>query len=73
MSLRYWVKTDLQDNPLTLFRLGGEEGGEFLEQEWHGAWEDTDRLVRAISKGEFEYEEVTEPTARRLFPQAFEG
>ena len=72
MSIRYWVKTDLNDNPLTLFRLLiDDEAQTIAEQEWHGQWEDTDRLVRALSRGEFEYEEVGEETAQRLFPDAF--
>jgi hypothetical protein len=72
MSTRYWVKTDLDRNPLTLFRLVLDDTAKSIaEQEWHGEWQDTDRLVLALTKMEWEYEEIGEETARSLFPDAF--
>ena len=69
--MRYFVKVDLQGNPLTLFSLNLDNPDSISEMEFHGSWEPTDRLVKAIVDGSMDYEEVTPDIAERMFPDAF--
>lgn len=72
MTVRYFVKVDKDDNPLTLFRLSIDDVAETLsEQEWHDGWEDTDRLMEALVNGDVNFDEVDENLAKGLFPEAF--
>ena len=69
--MRYFVKVDLQGNPLTLFSLNLDNPDSISEMEFHGRWEPTERLVKAIVDGSMDYEEVTPDIAERIFPDAF--
>lgn len=69
--MRYFVKVDLKGNPLTLFRLGLDAPDATFEMEWHGDWEPTERLVKALVDGSADYQEVTPEIASLIFPDAF--
>jgi hypothetical protein len=69
--MRYFVKVDLQGNPLTLFALNLDNPDSISEMEFHGKWEPTDRLVKALADGSMDYEEVSDDIAERIFPDAF--
>lgn len=69
--MRYFVKVDLKGNPLTLFRLGLDAPDAQFEMEWHGEWEPTDRLVKALVDGSMDYQEVTPEIAKKIYPDAF--
>jgi hypothetical protein len=69
--MRYFVKVDLKGNPLTLFRLGLDAPDAKFEMEWHGDWEPTDRLVKALVDGSMDYQEITPEIASKIFPDAF--
>lgn len=72
MENRYFVITDKNDTPLTLFRISlDHEAEELTEQEWHDGWQDSDRLWLYITDGDPRLIEVDEDTARAQFPDAF--
>ena len=72
MDKRYFVITDKDDQPLTLFRLVIDDTAEEVyEEEWHDGWQDSERLWLYITDGDPRLVEITEDDARSQFSAAF--
>ena len=69
--IRYFVRVDGDGNYLSLYRLDRELSTPFFEARWDKElqrWEDTDRLLDMLSKGEVDLDEITPEEAAENYP-----
>lgn len=70
---RYFVITDKDEQPLTLFKAAIDDDAEtFDEYEYHDGWESSDRLFGYLIDGDPRVVEINADNAETLFPAAFD-
>lgn len=70
---RYFVITDKDEQPLTLFKAAIDDDAEtFDEYEYHDGWESSDRLFGYLIDGDPRVVEIDADNAETLFPAAFD-
>lgn len=70
--MRYFVKVDLRNNPVALYRLGFDApDATHFEMVWQDKWVPTELLVKALVDGSMDYDEVTPEMAKAIYPLAF--